>query len=89
MLSTVENVEGASYNKSPERIARLATEKYAEDHLSDIEVSYEARGIVANEDDRAGAILDAAERSECDYIFLTGRRRSPTGKPSSVIRHKP
>lgn len=80
MLSTVEDVEGASYNKSPERIARRATEKYAEDHLSGVEVPYEARGTVADEDDRARAILDAAERDECDYVFLTGRRRSPTGK---------
>lgn len=30
--------------------------------------------------DKADRILAAAEEFDCDHIFLTGRRRSPTGK---------
>lgn len=80
MLSAVEDVEGTSYDKNPDRIARLTAEQYAKDHLSDLEITYEARGTVADEDDRANAILKAAKREDCDYIFLAGKRRSPTGK---------
>lgn len=79
VLSTIENVEGTSIDKNPDRIATRTAEQYADEHLSGIDVEYEAVGTVVN-DGRADAILEAAETENCDYVFLVGKRRSPTGK---------
>lgn len=80
VLSTIESVEGTSYNKNPDRIAGRAVEQLAEEHLSDHAVEYQTKGAVIDDDDRARAILETAEEEGCDYIFIVGRRRSPTGK---------
>lgn len=32
------------------------------------------------EDNQAETIIAVAERTDCDHVFVTGRRRSPTGK---------
>lgn len=80
VLSTIESVEGTSYNKNPDRIAGLAAERLAEEHLSDLAVEYETKGAVLDDDDRADAIIETAEKEGCDYVFIVGRRRSPTGK---------
>lgn len=45
--------------------------------LSEFDVDYEAVGALGDKGDQ---ILDAAERYDCDHIFLPGRQRSPTGK---------
>lgn len=79
VLSTIEDVEGTSIDKNPDRIATRTAEQYADEHLSGIDVEYEAVGTVVN-DGRADAILEAAETENCDYVFLVGKRRSPTGK---------
>lgn len=80
VLSTIESVEGSSYDKDPRRIARATAEQYAEDHLSDIDVAYETMGVVVDGDDRPETIIETADAEGCDYIFLVGKRRSPTGK---------
>lgn len=80
VLSTIESVEGVSYDKDPDRIARFAAERVAEDRLSDLTVEYETQGAVVDDDERADAIIETAEAEGCDYVFMVGRRRSPTGK---------
>ena len=80
VLSTIEAVEGTSIDKTADRIATRAAEQYADEHLSETDVEYEPLGTVVDEGERADAILEAAERNDCDYVFLVGKRRSPTGK---------
>lgn len=80
VLSTIEEIEGSSYDKDPERIARLTAERDAEEHLSDVDVAYETKGVIVDEGERGAAILEAADAEGCDYVFLVGKRRSPTGK---------
>jgi len=45
--------------------------------LSDIDIGYETAGAVG---ERTEVIIDGAEQHGCDHVFLTGQRRSPTGK---------
>lgn len=45
--------------------------------LSDVDVEYEAAGALGDRVERI--IAEAADR-DCDHVFLTGQRRSPTGK---------
>lgn len=45
--------------------------------LSDVDIDYETAGAVG---DRTDLILDGAAEHGCDHVFLTGQRRSPTGK---------
>lgn len=80
VLSTIEDVEGTSIDKNPDRIAMRTAEQYADEHLSETDVEYEALGAVVDDSERAESILEAAERESCDYVFLVGKRRSPTGK---------
>lgn len=80
VLSTIEEIEGSSYDKDPERIARLTAERDAEEHLSGVDVTYETKGMVVDEGERGEAILETAGAEGCDYVFLVGKRRSPTGK---------
>lgn len=57
--------------------AREYAKDVARDVLDDLDVEYEAVGALGEE---AEEILDVAEDRDCDHVFLTGRRRSPTGK---------
>ncbi|WP_435196295.1 universal stress protein [Natronomonas sp. EA1] len=43
-------------------------------------VEYELHTAVQETGEQADAILDLATRTGCDHVFLSGRRRSPTGK---------
>lgn len=80
VLSTIEDVEGGSIDKRPGRIADGVAERAATEYLADIDVSYETRGRLLDDGERADAILEAAADEECDYVFLIGTRRSPAGK---------
>ena len=43
-------------------------------------VAYDLHTQVVADDDQAEAIVDVADRTGCDHVFVSGRRRSPTGK---------
>lgn len=43
-------------------------------------VEYDLHTAVVETDEQADAILDLANSTDCDHVFLPGRRRSPTGK---------
>jgi nucleotide-binding universal stress UspA family protein len=45
--------------------------------LEDVDIEYETAGAVG---DRAETVLQGAENHDCDHVFMTGERRSPTGK---------
>lgn len=45
--------------------------------LSEVGVEYEVAGYLG---DKAEKVLQAAQKHDCDHIFLAGRQRSPTGK---------
>ena len=81
ILGTIGDFEGADYRKGPTAYAEEVANTAITDLLSDLEVETEAIGkVVDDESDRAEAILEVAEKNDCDYIFLLGQRRSPTGK---------
>lgn len=80
ILSTIESVEGASYDKNPKRLAQSAAKQYADKHLSDLDVKYEAKGVLVEDDNQAEVIVETAHDDNCDYVFVLGKRRSPTGK---------
>ncbi len=82
-LEVIEQVEGTSYSDpGPAATAKQFARQFAEDVFESVDDSIEftADGIVTEDDERADEIIAAAERLECDHIFLVGRRRSPTGK---------
>ena len=43
-------------------------------------VDYELRTVVADTSDQAMALIDIANQTDCDHVFLPGYRRSPTKK---------
>ena len=57
--------------------ARKFAEDIGKEVLADSDVGFEAIGRVGDKRDR---VLETAERYDCDHVFLTGRKRSPTGK---------
>ncbi|WP_331233647.1 universal stress protein [Natronorarus salvus] len=81
VLETIGDVEKAAYEPKPAEYARNVAESAAADLLSGFDVETGTVGrYVDDGDDRADAILQVAEELGCDYVFLTGRRRSPAGK---------
>jgi nucleotide-binding universal stress UspA family protein len=61
--------------------ARQGAENFASDVagevLEGVDVEWEAIGAVG---DRVEAILEEARINDCDHVFVSGRKRSPTGK---------
>ena len=57
--------------------ARDFAEDIGKEVLGDTDIKFEAIGRVGDKRDR---ILETADRYGCDHVFLTGRKRSPTGK---------
>ncbi|WP_435359073.1 universal stress protein [Haloarchaeobius sp. DFWS5] len=45
--------------------------------LEDVDIEYEILGIVGREET---TILDVADEKDADHVFISGRRRSPSGK---------
>jgi len=60
--------------------ARNFARETAEEELDGLDLSFEAIGRVIEENEHADAVLDTAAEKDCDHVFITGRRRSPTGK---------
>ena len=57
--------------------AQQYAQNVANDLLSDLDVSVTPVGKLG---ERREEILETAEEYDCDYVFITGRKRSPTGK---------
>jgi nucleotide-binding universal stress UspA family protein len=60
-----------------EREATHIAKEAGRETLADLDVDFEASGMVGRlERD----VIDVAEREGCDHVFITGQRRSPSGK---------
>lgn len=76
----LEQIAGGpgTYSASKARTgARQFAANVAHEVLDDLDVEFDPVGAIGEKRDR---ILDIAERRDCDYVFLTGRKRSPAGK---------
>ena len=81
ILSTIEEIEGMNYEIGQTTYAKNVAKTAINDLLSDLDIEAKAIGKAVDDvSDRARVILDVAEANDCDYVFLMGRRRSPTGK---------
>lgn len=82
-IESIERVEQTSYS-DPSAVDPV--EQFARDFADgvfadfDRSVEYDVEGAITEEDDRAEVVIDAAERLDCDHVFIVGRKRSPTGK---------
>lgn len=79
-LDRIGDVEGAPFDgRAILDAARDDARHLGESVLDGVDVDCEYAGALAD-DDRHSRIVDLAEQFDCDYVFLVGRRRSPTGK---------
>ncbi|WP_426963844.1 universal stress protein [Haloparvum alkalitolerans] len=76
-LEEISNYE-ASYSVTQ---AMQGAKNYAADVgrevLDDLDVEWEAHGAIG---DMGETVLTEADRYDCDHVFVTGQKRSPTGK---------
>lgn len=80
-LEVAERAEGTTYsNASANDIVTNFLSEFVDDVLGEDAPEYDVSSAVVEDDGVADEILNAARASDCDYIFLVGRRRSPTGK---------
>jgi nucleotide-binding universal stress UspA family protein len=77
MSSRLESKTGGySLDEAESEAKRLAAE-VGRRALSDVDVDYDVIAAVGHEEE---TILDIADDQECDHLFISGRRRSPSGK---------
>jgi nucleotide-binding universal stress UspA family protein len=68
---------GAFSIDEAEREATFIAKEAARDALGDVDVEYELKGVVG----RIGQdVIEIADEEDCDHLFVSGRRRSPSGK---------
>jgi len=80
-LEAAGKAEGTTYSTaSAHDIVRNFVDEVATDVFGNDVPEYDVSSAVAEDSAVADEILNAAEASGCDHIFLVGRRRSPTGK---------
>lgn len=80
-LETAGDVEGTTYSAvSANDIVSKFVDEVVEDVLGSDAPAYDVSSAVVADDEVADEILDAAMATDCDHVFIVGRRRSPTGK---------
>ncbi|GCF16143.1 universal stress protein UspA [Haloarcula mannanilytica] len=80
-LEAAEQAGGGTYsNATANDIVTNFAHEFAEAVCGSNLPQYDVSSAVTEDDAVAEHILDAARQSDCDHIFLVGRRRSPTGK---------
>lgn len=80
-METIANVEGVSYSSEDiKESGRQFARDIAKEELGDRTVDYEPICEIVESGEEAHTIVTTAEREDCDYIFIAGRKRSPTGK---------
>jgi nucleotide-binding universal stress UspA family protein len=72
--------EGVSVVEETLRSGQEFVSEFADDALADLDIEYETAAAIVEEGERADEILGAADRHDCDHVFLVGQKRSPTGK---------
>lgn len=81
-LDAVAAEEGTAYD---DHVALDAAQNEAREAASDpydsLDLDWDvAAAVIEEEADAADQIIESAEGHDADHVFLTGRRRSPTGK---------
>lgn len=80
-MEAIGEVEHTSYDESAViEAAETSAEKIANDVFERGAVDFETVGAVVEEGAFADRIIATAEEYDCDHVFISGRRRSPTGK---------
>jgi nucleotide-binding universal stress UspA family protein len=80
-LEAAEQAGSGTYsNASANDIVTNFAHEFAESVCGSNTPQFDVSSAVTEDDGVADHILDAARQSDCDHIFLVGRRRSPTGK---------
>lgn len=81
VMTAIGDVEGTSFDRGPAEYAEKVAGSAVSDILSEFDIETETVGReVQNDDDRSDVILEVARENGCDYVFLIGQRRRPTGK---------
>lgn len=80
-MEAIAEIEDTGYDQSSivEAAERSAREMAAE-VFEELDVEYEAVGAIVEEGAFADRVLQETETRDCDHVFISGRRRSPTGK---------
>lgn len=79
-LEAIANVEHTEYSEETVRkSAARAADSLAKDVFDDLEVTYTSV-VNVSDDNRSETILETANEYGCDHVFISGRKRSPTGK---------
>jgi len=81
-LDTVASQEGTSYDDQVAvDAARTEAREAVSEFYDSLGLEWEVTAAVIEEEaDAADQIIESAEGHDADHVFLTGRRRSPTGK---------
>ena len=81
VLGSIGEIERTSYDMTASSYAEQIAQTAIDDLLSEYDIEIEPIGrSVGDNGERSEAILEVAEERDCDYIFLLGQRRTPTGK---------
>ncbi|WP_247004277.1 universal stress protein [Halosolutus gelatinilyticus] len=80
-MSTIADVEGTSYSSADvTESGRQFVRDIAGAELTDLDVEYEPLCAVVEDGQQARRIVATAAERDCDHVFITGHKRSPTGK---------
>ena len=80
-LDAIGDVENTTYTDSDAlETVHASLEDTVTEVFDDPGFEYETIAAVASEGDRASTVIEAAENHDCEQVFLSGRKRSPTGK---------
>ena len=79
-LEAIANVEHTEYSEGTVRkSAAKAADSLAKDVFEGLDVNHTSV-VSVSDDNRSAAILETANEYDCDHVFISGRKRSPTGK---------
>jgi nucleotide-binding universal stress UspA family protein len=80
-VKQISEIEGAHYDdQTVVEAEERALAEYVEPVMASTDVHYECIVRVVDKSKRAPAVQNVSDEYDCDHLFATGRRRSPTGK---------
>jgi nucleotide-binding universal stress UspA family protein len=80
-IKQISDIEGAHYDdQAVIEAEERALAEHVEPVMASTDVQYECIVRVVGDNKRAPAVQVVSDEYNCDHLFATGRRRSPTGK---------
>ncbi len=80
-MEAIAEIEHTRYEESAVvEAAENAGRTIASEVFEGSDVEFDAVGAVVEEGAYADRVIGIAEEYDCDHVFITGKRRSPTGK---------